>query len=340
MRTAWFNSLAIFLVILLVGGSMRGVARKPAPRQQKVILDTDIGGDIDDAFALALILTSPELKLIGVTAASGDTQLRARLAARMLCETGKSSIPVFAGVPTDQRAFTQTAWASQFPESRISQEDAITWMARTIRQNPGQITLIAIGPMSNLGALIDRDPASFHMLKRVVLMGGSIRRAYHDLGIVPSQPPSPEYNIRSDVPAAQKLFSSGVPIYMLPLDSTLLLRMDDARQQTVFQRNTPLTDALAQLTSQWAAKRTSRIPTLFDVMAVEAAINPKLCPFEPMDIHVDDAGYTRVEAGKPDAFVCLNSDPSTFFNFLIPRLTQQSLRSAPSESCFANRPGQ
>ncbi|HWF67269.1 MAG TPA: nucleoside hydrolase, partial [Acidobacteriaceae bacterium] len=235
---------------------------------------------------------------------------------------------------------TQAAWARRFPASRISKQDAIAWMARTIRKNPGQITLIAIGPLSNVGALIERDPAAFHMLKRVVLMGGSIRRDYHDLENVPSRGPAREYNIVTDVPSAQKLFTSGVPITMLPLDSTLLLRMDDGQQQIVFKRNTPLTDALAHLTSQWGAKRTSRIPTLFDVMAVEEAIDGKLCPLQPMHIRVDDGGYTRVETGAPNAFVCLNSDPNTFFQFLIPRLTQQSLRPANGETCSSNSSGE
>jgi inosine-uridine nucleoside N-ribohydrolase len=303
-----------------------------------VILDTDIGDDIDDAYALGLVLSSPELKLMGVTTAWGDTGLRARLVEGILCETGEQAIPVIAGVPTKPgTTLTQAAWAQRFPAPRATEIDAIAWMIQTIRQNPGQITLISIAPLSNVGALIDRDPDAFHMLKRVVLMGGSIRQGYGDLGYAPNRGPDPEYNIRMDVRASQKLFTSGVPIYMLPLDSTQM-KLDEVLRAMLFRQSTPLTDSLALLTAQWGGTT----PTLFDVMAVEAATQfvngQKLCPFQPMHVRVDDQGYTRAEPGSPNAFVCLHSNSDTFFHFLIPRLLEQKLDpSSTDTACKMNR---
>jgi inosine-uridine nucleoside N-ribohydrolase len=318
------------VVCLLAVCSVRAWPQKPLPSPQKVILDTDIGGDIDDAYALALVLSSPELKLMGVTTASGDTNLRARLAEGILCETGRQTIPVHAGVQTKPHSvFTQASWASRFPSPPDSGTDAIAWMAKTIRANPGQITLIEIAPQSNVGALIERDPAAFRMLKRVVMMGGSIYRGYGDLGYAPDHGPSAEYNIASDVPAVQKLFASGVPITMVPLDSTQL-KLDEVMRSILFHQSTPLTDSLAVLTDEWGGTT----PTLFDVMAVETAIDGDICPSQPMHIRVDDQGYTRVEPRAPNAYVCLHSDSDRFFHFLLPRLMEQRLgMNGPTPGC-------
>ncbi len=320
---------------LLAAGSWYARAQKPVLPPQKVILDTDIGDDIDDAYALALVLASPELKLLGVTTAWGDTALRAQLVEGIFGETGKQNIPVFIGVPTKaNNVFTQASWASRFPAPPDSNKDAIAWMAKTIRANPGQITLVEIAPLSNVGALIDRDPAAFRMLKRVVMMGGSIHRGYGDLGYAPDNGPSAEYNIAMDVPSAKKLFASGVPITMAPLDSTQL-KLDEVMRSILFRRSTPLTDVLEVLTQEWDGGR-SATPTLFDVMAVEATIDGDLCPSQPMHIAVDGAGFTRPEAGKMNALVCLRSDSDGFFKFLLPRLMEQRLgMDSPNPGCSA-----
>jgi len=285
---------------------------------QKIILDTDIGDDIDDAFALALALSSPKLQVIGVTTAWGNTDLRARLAARFLKQTGHTDIPVYAGPKTQAKyPFTQARWASQFPEPRNGWPDAVDFILNAIRKNPGQITLISIAPFSNVGALIDKDPATFRKLKRVIIMGGSIDRGYGDLGYLPNRGPSPEYNILMDIPAARKLFASGVPLYMMPLDSTQL-KLDLVLRNVLFSRGSPTTDALALLYHQWTASTSNPTPTLFDAMAVAYAIDPSLCPTRPMRIAIDDQGFTRVGPGQPNANVCLRSDSDRFFHFYIP----------------------
>ena len=315
---------SMIVLCLLAAGSKFAQAQKPLPAPQKVILDTDIGDDIDDAYALALVLTSPELKLLGVTTAWGNTALRAQLVEGLLCKTGQENIPMFAGVPTKaHNVFTQASWASRFPPPTNTDTDAIAWMAKTIRANPGQITLIEIAPLSNVGVLIDQDPAAFRMLKRVVMMGGSIHRGYGDLGYAPDRGPSAEYNIAMDVPAAKRLFASGVPITMAPLDSTQL-KLDEVMRSILFRQSTPLTDSLEVLTQEWSGGR-SATPTLFDVMAVEATIDGDLCPSQPMHIEIDDAGFTRPQAGKTNALVCLHSDSDRFFQFLLPRLMEQRL---------------
>ena len=290
----------------------------PEPRT-KIILDTDIGDDIDDAFALALALRSSELDLVGITTAWGDTALRARLVNRFLKDTGAPSIPVLVGIATQSKAnFSQADWAQQ-GEPSPSQPDAVTFLLDQARKSPDEITLIAIGPLTNLGAAIDRDPEAFRKFKRIVLMGGSIRRGYGDLGYGPDKGPQPEYNIYSDVSAAQKLFASGVPIFMMPLDSTQLL-LDETKRTLLFATGSPTTNALAALYFQWVRANRTPTATLFDVMAVAYAVDPQLCPVTPLHIAVDDKGMTLPGPGASNASACLSSDSEQFFRFLLPRL--------------------
>jgi purine nucleosidase len=305
-----------------IAGRQNAWAQKSALSSgtEKVIFDTDIGDDIDDAFALALALSTPKLQVIGVTTAWGDTDLRARLAARLLAETGHRDIPVAAGPKTHAVSpFTQARWAAAWPEPATGWPDAIDFIRNAARRNPGQITLISVSPFSNVAALIDRDPAAFRQLKRVVVMGGSIRRGYGDLGYTPNKGPDPEYNILMDIPAAKKLFASGVPLYVMPLDSTQL-KLDEVMRNILFSRGSRMTDALALLYAQWTASTQNPTPTLFDAMAVAAAIDLSLCPTQPMDIEVDDGGYTRVTKGKPNANVCLDSHSDRFFRFYLPTI--------------------
>jgi len=282
---------------------------------EKIIIDTDIGDDVDDAFAVALALRSPELQILGITTTFGDTETRAKLLDRLLGETGHSDIPVGIGIHTQTSAFTQRAYAETGHFARTTHPQAVDFILDQIRKNPGKITLVGIGPLVNIGALIGRDKETFRKLRRVVLMGGSIARGYGDLGYFPDRGPEPEWNIKNDIPAAQKLFASGVPIFMMPLDSTQL-KLDEVKRAIIFQAGTPLTDALTLLYHEWGQET----PTLFDVMTIAYILNPALCPTKPLHISVDEKGFTRPGPGAPNAEVCLNSDPETFFHFYIPRV--------------------
>jgi inosine-uridine nucleoside N-ribohydrolase len=326
--------LVLVGLALFLSAGCRQDARPQSPSEpsnqrsdkQKVIFDTDIGDDIDDAFALALAVSSPKLDVMGVTTAWGDTDLRARLAERLLKAMGRGDIPVAAGPKTRASStFSQARWAAAEPEPANGWPDAIGFTLDAIRRNPGQITLIAVSPFSNIGALIDRDAATFRKLKKVVLMGGSIRRGYGDLGYLPNRGPDPEYNIMMDIASSRKLFAAGVPLYVMPLDSTQL-KLDETLRATLFSQGTPTTDALLSLYAEWSASTGSPTPTLFDAMAVAAAIDPALCPTQPMHIEIDDKGFTRPSEGKPNANVCLDSDSDSFFHFYIPAILNPANR--------------
>jgi inosine-uridine nucleoside N-ribohydrolase len=233
---------------------------------------------------------------------------------RMLLENGRGEISAAEGIRTASKTkFSQAEWAEKGPAAE-TKTDAVEFLLETIRKHPGEITLVAIGPLTNVGAAIERDAAAFRKVKRVVLMGGSVRKGYGDLGYEPDHGPQPEYNIFSDVAAAQRLFTSGVPIFVMPLDSTQL-KLDEVKREALFGKTTPLTAELAELTKEWGQKT----PTLFDAMAVAYAIDPGLCPVTKLRIEVEKEGFTREVKGEPNVSACLESDSEKFFRFAMPR---------------------
>jgi purine nucleosidase len=325
LKCVMWGALGAF-VFTAIFPAMRSFAQSTTAKQL-VIIDTDLGDDIDDAFALALAERSPELRILGVTTAFGDTTLRAQLAVRFLDATGFASVPVAAGVPTPPKAkFTQASYAADGDKAKILHVDGPDFLLEQIRKHPGQITLIAIGPETNLGAAIDRDPATFRKLKRIVIMGGSIERGYDG-----HTHADPEWNIFCDIPAARKVFASGVPIYAMPLDSTLL-KFDRARLTQFLDQHTPLAEQLRLLEGEWAAANGQNTPTLFDPMAVAYAVKPSLCPTTPMHLTIDDQGYTRRSAGSPNVQACLQSDPDAFFRFYLSRTAPASSNPATANS--------
>ena len=323
-KPAFAAALAALSALIFSSPQFHAQAPAPPSAPQLVILDTDIGDDLDDAFALALIVRSPELHLLGIQTAFGNTELRARLVDRYLSAIGRTDIPVLAGVPDSSNHFTQAAYARQSPERKHA--DAVSFMLNQIRQHPGQITLIAIGPLFNIGAAIAQDPATFRQLKRVVLMGGSVYRGYDNrkTGDLHT-PPSPEWNILCDPAGAQALFASGVPLYVMPLDSTQV-RLELPALGQVLAHGSPLTDQLTLLYHEWTGAANWHSPTLFDPVAATYAFRPDLCPASPLRLQVDDKGFTRPLPGAPNAQVCLQSDEKGFLDLLASRITQDSTR--------------
>jgi purine nucleosidase len=319
----WRRAGSLMGAALLLGASAGLHGAQPAApdhaKPQLVWVDTDIGDDIDDAFALGLIVRSPELKLLGVSTAFGDTETRARIVDRYLAALGGAKVPVTAGVHTEtSNVMTQRAYASEAPARQ--HQDGVTAMLDAIRKHPGQLTLIAIGPLFNIGAAIDRDPQTFRQLKRVVIMGGSVDRGY-DGAKGERRPADAEWNILQDPKGAAKLFASGVPIFMMPLDSTQI-HLETAQREALFAAGSPLTKQLDLLYREWSknAGGHPQTPTLFDPVAAAYTFRPELCPVTPMRIEVDAKGFTRKVEGAPNAQVCLGSDEAAFLKLLLGRL--------------------
>jgi inosine-uridine nucleoside N-ribohydrolase len=302
--------LTAFLAAILLTVGVVSAADTRIP----ILLDTDIGTDIDDAFALALIMRSPEFQLLGVTTVSGDTAARARLAAKFLWVAGGSwrQVPVVAGTRGTPQPIDQTRWADGFVSPQVLKVSAVDFLRGQFHRRPGEITLIAIGELSNVAALLKADPVVAKKIKRIVLMGGSIARGYS-----PGSGPEAEWNFKSNPAAARAVFSSGIPIVMAPLDVTAMLELDDAARRRIFDRGTPLSTNLAALYHLW----NKATPILFDPMAVALALDSSLCDTKMLAIEVDDQGFTRVVEGKPaNATVGMKTEPATFFEFYMNRV--------------------
>lgn len=322
------------LSAMIAAAMLLATAAQAQPAREKIIIDTDIGDDIDDAFAAALALSSPEFEVLGFSAAFGDTSTRARMLDRMLGETGHSDIPVAMGTPTNvnRNGFTQRAYAEGGTFARASHPNSVDFVLAQAHKYPGQVTLVAIGPLTNVGAMIAKDPAGFRLLKRVVMMGGSIRTMEDPYGVAPPIAPHPEWNIKNDIASAKKLFNSGVPLYVMPLDSTANLKLHEVARTAIFAHGSMMTNILAGLYYEWRAATRAVTPTLYDPMTLASMLDPSLCPTTPLHISVDDAGNTRETPGTPNANVCLHSDDDAFLHFYVKRVTSVAVSKLTTSS--------
>ena len=278
-----------------------------------VILDTDIGTDIDDAFALALAVASPEIQLRGVTTVSADAYGRALIACRFLDAVGRGGVPVAAGRPRRSEPERKGQYAYGIEggfSKRPVEEPAAEFLYRQIKAGPGAITLVTIGDLTNVGRLLTDHPEAKPWIRRIVIMGGSVRVGYN------GKPPAVwEWNIRSDIKAAQVVFSSGVPLLVAPLDATVV-KLEAAMRERVFDSGGALGRELRKLYGLWGKET----PTLFDPVALTLAFNESFCTFENLRLEVDAEGFTREVAGAPNARVALSIRRGDFLEWYVGRV--------------------
>jgi inosine-uridine nucleoside N-ribohydrolase len=313
----------------LLLGAATAAAEPPARPPVPVIIDTDIGDDIDDAFAVVLALSDPRLEVVGITAAWGDTDDRVLLIRRLLAALGRGDVPVAQGAPGPGGApFTQRAWARGAADKSPA-PDAIGFIGARAKDRPGRITLLALAPMVNLQALLARDPAAFADLKAVVARGGSIATGYRPDTPGAAAPPSAEYNIASAPEALAAVLASGVPVILFPLDSTQIDLEAPARGR-LFGGRSGAAEALARLYDQWRVGNGwgRSTPTLFDVVPTAWLIDPALCAPTPMRIAVDARGFTRRIDGAPNASVCMTGDGAAVVARLLDTLAPQSRKAS------------
>lgn len=308
--------IALALVWALTA-SLPGAAQQA---RTKVVLDTDIGTDIDDGWALGYALKSPSFELLGVTVTDADTPQRARLACKLLHRLGRTDVPVAVGRQTPAvppgRVDYQFTWAEDFQAYKPIATPAVEFLAETIRRNPGQVTIIAVGPLQNIGDLVRLHPDIVPLVKRVVLMSGSV-------GPNASSPtPVAEWNVKLAIPEAQAVYGAAWPVTIVPLDSTTYVRLEDQERETLRKAGTPLVVALEALLRLWADRPGSRM-TLHDQLALAEAQHPGrfFGRCEPMPLRVDGEGYTRVDTatGRP-VTVCLEPKRDEFMTHYLAQL--------------------
>jgi inosine-uridine nucleoside N-ribohydrolase len=293
-----------------------------AQDRSKVVLDTDIGTDIDDAWALGYAVNSPVFQLLGVTVTDADTAQRARLAAKLLHRLRRTDVPVAAGrrtaaVPPD-RVDYQFTWAEDFQTYQPVATPAVDFLANLVRKHPGEVTIVAVGPLQNLGDLVRQHPDVVPLVKRVVLMSGSIGANYYG--------PSPvaEWNVKLAIPEAQAVYAARWPLTIVPLDSTSYVRLEDRERAALVKAGTPLAIALEALLRLWTDAPSSRM-TLHDQMALAETQHPgrffRTC--EALPLRVDDQGFTRVDksGGRPVS-VCLEPKRDEFMTHFLAQLAK------------------
>jgi inosine-uridine nucleoside N-ribohydrolase len=299
---------------------------KPAPAP--VILDTDIGDDIDDTWALALLLKSPELDLKLVVGDYGEAPYRARLLAKLLERAGRTNVPVGMGLDIAPHGDgRQAAWIKNYDLKAYPGKvhpDGVQAIVDTIMNSPQTVTLICIGPVPNIAEALKREPR-IAQHARIVAMAGSVRVGYNG-----AKPPQAEWNVKCDPKAMQSVFAAPWDITITPLDTCGLVILSGDRYRRVREatdRN--VADVIANyriwlvnqptLPADMADKRSS---TLFDPVAVYLAIGPEQCVMEKLGLRVTDDGFTVVDPQARQVNVATQwKDLGAYEDFLVDRLT-------------------
>ena len=262
--------------------------------KQKIILDTDIGDDIDDALALLLLLKFDCADLIGVTTVFRNTCLRARLAKHILHLAGRKDIPVYAGYgnPLAGEADQQAGFVQYTPELDDAElcpdnldprnaEEAVSFLVRSAKKYGSDLTILAIGPYTNLARACSADPEAFTSC-RIVLMGGCFYEQFI------------EYNVQMDPEACDVLLKSKLPLRFIGADVTWKAQLNDAQTRAVLSIESPdLRGYCAGLVRLW--KRNCWFnPVLHDPLAVYYVLDESICEMEEVWTEVElNGAHTR-----------------------------------------------
>lgn len=295
-----------------------------------LLIDTDPG--IDDAVAIALALGSPEVNVIGISTVGGNSGLAATTtnALRLLEFFGRTDIPVASGYDEPyRRPKTETGYEPVHghdglagvdlpaPTIKVVSTDAPAFLADKIRNSPDPVTLIAIGPLTNIAHLVDQHPDVISMVDRFIIMGGAARTG--------NVTPVAEFNIWHDPEAAKRVFASGLNTVMVGLDVTHSVKTyeelwtwlkDGSKFGNVFDH------ILTSYTNTYETFYGERMTHQHDALAMAEAIWPNFMELEPAHIDVECSGElttgmtvtdTRLRNGvKPNGYVAWAIDGDEF----------------------------
>ena len=262
----------------------------------KIILDTDIGSDVDDAMALLFALHSPELDIKGVTTVYGDVNLRAQIALKLIALDGKKGIPVALGIEKPLLR-EREIWRDGIEGKGLITEKetdlipvaehAVDYIIRIVHENPGEIVLVAIGPLTNLAAAIIKDPSIISKIKEIIFIGGMARVSDNSLDV-----PVIEYNVRCDPEAARVVFRAGISIIMLGMDvtrqnSTFIDREDLKKIKEVGNPVHLAAAALLEIYWEYLQKNGS---WMHDALALAFAIDRSLVQTKKLLVEIETQG--------------------------------------------------
>ena len=275
-------------------------SRRPSRRPIPVILDTDIGDDIDDTWALGFLLNSPELELKLAVGDYGKNQYRAKLLAKFLQTVGRSDVAVGIGLDLEPHGVGgQAAWVKDYDlksyPGRVH-TDGVQAMIDAIMQAKGPVTVIAIGPLPNVAAALEREPRIARRA-RFVGMYGSVRIGYNG-----SPTAAAEWNVKANPQACQKVFTAPWEMTITPLDTCGLVTLDGDRYRRIRDAQSPVAAAIIENYRLWSKSQDpkndvaeKRSSVLFDTVGVYLALSQKLCRMEKLGIRVTNEGMTVID---------------------------------------------
>lgn len=248
---------------------------------EALILDTDIGDDIDDAYALCLLMAE-KANVIGVSTVYRNAVQRARIASKLISLWGEH-IPVYAGesypevqplfkfekADLDGKPMIPHYISAVMENAKVEEKSAVDFLLDAVRADPYNITLLAIGPLTNLAEAFVRDPETFGRIKQILIMGGD----YTSL--------TPEWNILCDPEAADKVFRSGVPIRAVGFDITKRCVFDDETLAFLRSLKAEKNKLLVRMTEIWIEHNRERgaVPTMHDPLTAETLFDENLVSF-------------------------------------------------------------
>jgi inosine-uridine nucleoside N-ribohydrolase len=290
----------------------------------KLLLDTDIGTDIDDAVCLAYLLAQPACELLGITTVTGEASKRAMMAS-VLCKLADKQIPIFPGAEEPliveqqqkiaQQAEALTRWDH---DTTFPRGEAVAFLRHAIRQFPHEVVLFCIGPLTNIGLLFASDPEIPSLLKGLVMMCGTFTNYTHEFGAC-------EWNAKLDPHATSIVYRANVPIHRsIGTDITSQVNMDAAevRQRFTHELLRPVLD----FAEVWFRERPKI--TFHDPLAATTIFNDNICRFEQgtVSVELDDKGllgktYWKPGNGNPRHEVAVSVSSPRFFEHYFGLLT-------------------
>lgn len=271
---------------------------------KNIILDTDIGIDIDDTWALGFLLNAPELKTILVTTATGNTAYRAKIAAKFLVRTNNEHVPVGVGLTSvmEPKFEKQRGWTTDFKLSDYKGTihfDGIQAMIDAM-EGTDDPTLIAIGPLVNVAEFVKRRPDLVEKTNFIAMAGSIAKQLMGRPGAIA------EWNVLQNIPAAQAVFSANwKSATITPLDTCAQVVLDGEHYQLVKNAKSPVANAILQNFRNWLGKPGQADETassiLFDTVAIFLAYSTEWLEMKTISLIVDDQGFTKEdnEKGKP-----------------------------------------
>lgn len=342
----------------VLANALPGFALSTAGAPRRIILDTDPG--VDDAMAIFLALRSPEVQVEAITVVAGNVPLSLTLpnALRLVEIAGRPDIPVAAGASAPMMRRLVTAKYAhgnnglggvEFPEPKLKpvSESAVELMRRIIHENPGQITIVAVGPLTNVATALVSDPSLALKIQSIVVMGGSLSGG--------NITPSAEFNFYVDPEAARIVFDAGVPLTMVGLNVTNRVQMHDEQIRVLEAAKKPVSQAAGKIMratlDRLQKERQLSGFGMHDPVTMACVIDPTILTLKDYYVQIETAGeltagesvaYSRAPRSspplttalpavegpepefKPNCKVAVEADSDKFFRLLLSRLTASS----------------